>query len=1407
MFFRLPCIVLFVIVLFFLAIAPAAAQVPDVQPGFPSQLQCEPGQLLYRQTGLGRLGNMAWHNGVMLTNNVGGGATRWWRFADIDDPTSLEIYATNVSVPTDQGTHAHTKLGDYVCGNWGCRVRSDGPGALEGALMPPQSPGEITAGFTPQNQPAPEGSGLHRLYYPWAVPFNWIQYGTNPGQGRLWRGVELLAEWEPLGDHGVSGNGILIGNILFIVSDGSMLGVVSYDISPVFDDPPGPPLFLDKLSGAFGAYIGAVWENYLVLAGGEPRHLFYVIDYSDPTDLRLVTTMDLSGNPDLNAGTNVPYVQTQDEFVFTRRHKINMETLTPVLEFDEVGDNRPAGSQSGPLDVSQYKLPIGNLMVSGGYSFSGRDGVGVWCHQAEPDTRSPYVGYHLPRPNQANYPLGAPISLVIAETLESFTIINGETIILRPVGGDPVDAWVSFAHDGILTLTPHDYLMPDTTYELIVVDGGIKDAAGNGIEGYSFTFATGGELGGGNAAPEITLFTVEPAPIEPGGTATLIAAAIDPEGDEIEYRFSFGDGTPTTAWSDSTEVSHNFQAAGHFEVKVQVRDLKPDGTSSVVAQTRTLTVAPLPAGPLPTHSSTVVVDEARRLVWVVNPDNDSISRIDADDGALLGEINLRGLLGLDEPVTPWSLAVAGNGEVWVALSGADRVAVFAHGGALIEQIATGYGSAPQAVAVSPDSSTVYVSLYGRGDNDRSNGQLLRIDSTTRAITDELELGPSAGAIAISGDGSRVFVARFMATEHFGEVWDIATGGSAMVLTRTLELWRDRGRSGLDGGGSDGPGVPNYISSLVIDPHQDWLWYTAVKMDTNRGLFFRQDTDLNLPFSHDSTVRPMMGRVDLNHPSGTPQEPGRGSTSNGRIDANNSDSPSALAFAPRGDYAFVTLQGNDFVSVFDDLAIRAGGGRSSLARLGVGKTPRGLAWDDQGQALWVQNFMSRTLSRIPLAGFLATGDRQFDISHHPSIVTEALTPEVLQGKQIFYFAGNHPEGVNQMSFEGYMSCASCHIDGRHDGRTWDFTQRGEGFRQTQDLRGRSGMGHGNVHWTANFDEIQDFEIDIVEEFSGTGFLPEGELPYPPLGLPNAGRSQQLDNLAAYVASLGRATLPRSPHRNDDGTMTADALAGADLFASLNCGQCHDPIRDYTDSTVGSVSLHDVGTVRNSSGFRLGQPLAGLSTQTLLGIWDTPPYFHDGSAETLADVFNIAGGTMYEAEHGALGGGATVPDWIHINWDSSAHGELVTLGSNGASVTFNSIDGGGGGIGAVELRHMPRSGGTLSITVNDVHVQQQSFARQRTHFEWSRLRFEQVPLNPGQTNTIVVTRVAASGQSLALDNVTVSTAVDLARAAPHRAAGLLSSADQERLLAYLLQLDGRDPSGDLIDRALLFRDRFQ
>ena len=199
------------------------------------------------------------------------------------------------------------------------------------------------------------------------------------------------------------------------------------------------------------------------------------------------------------------------------------------------------------------------------------------------------------------------------------------------------------------------------------------------------------------------------------------------------------------------------------------------------------------------------------------------------------------------------------------------------------------------------------------------------------------------------------------------------------------------------------------------------------------------------------------------------------------------------------------------------------------------------------------------------------------------------------------------------------------------------KEGEGFRNTTALNGRAGIGHGNVHWTANFDEIQDFVNDIEGQFGGGGFLPDGETANPPLGSPNAGRSQALDDLAAYLESLGESSFGRSPFRTSGGALSAQAVQGQTVFESSTCSSCHDPASDFTDSTLGTATLHDVGTLRTSSGQRLGGPLTGIDTPTLLGLFDGGPFLHDGSAATLEEVFSAAGGGDLSDGRRSLGRG--------------------------------------------------------------------------------------------------------------------------------------------------------------------------
>jgi large repetitive protein len=65
-----------------------------------------------------------------------------------------------------------------------------------------------------------------------------------------------------------------------------------------------------------------------------------------------------------------------------------------------------------------------------------------------------------------------------------------------------------------------------------------------------------------------------------------------------------------------------------------------------------------------------------------------------------------------------------------------------------------------------------------------------------------------------------------------------------------------------------------------------------------------------------------------------------------------------------------------------------------------------------------------------------------------------------------------------------------------------------------------MGQGFVHWSANFDEVQDFEGQIRAFAGGTGLMTDAQFNTgtrsQPLGDRKAGLSADLDALAAYLA---------------------------------------------------------------------------------------------------------------------------------------------------------------------------------------------------------------------------------------------------------------------------------------------------
>ncbi len=677
------------------------------------------------------------------------------------------------------------------------------------------------------------------------------------------------------------------------------------------------------------------------------------------------------------------------------------------------------------------------------------------------------------------------------------------------------------------------------------------------------------------------VFASLPTPVATVANGSVSYSA-EATGNQVVYQWNFGDGTPVSAWSSTPTITHVYAQPGIYSVTVTARDDRNLPLSRSFLQ---LVYLPATAG-RPNASANLLVEPTSNGVqrlWVVNQDNDSVSAFDTATRTKLGEVAVG--------AAPRSIARAANGLLWVTNKlGASVSVIDPATRSVVRTVALPRASMPFGIAMSPAGDAAYVVL-------EAGGRLLRFDTTSYAQTGSLALGANPRHVSVSGDGATVYVSRFITPPLPGEgtasvatpagsgAEVVAVTAASMSIARTIVL----AHSDKPDAENQGRGIPNYLGAAAISPDGTQAWVPSKQDNIKRGSL-RDGTGLNFQ----STVRAISSRIVL----ATGQE-----DLSRRIDHDNASVASAAVFDPLGSYLFVALETSREVAVID-----AHGGRQ-LMRFDVGRAPQGLTLSPDGRTLYVSNFMDRSVDVRDLRPLLDRGELNVPaVATLAAVGTEKLTPQVLLGKQSFYDARD-----TRLARDRYMSCASCHNDGSHDGRVWDLTGLGEGLRNTISLRGRAGA-QGLLHWSANFDEVQDFEGQIRNLAGGSGLMADADFAAgtrsQPLGDRKAGLSADLDALAAYVGSL--AAFDASPNRGSNGVATTAGTAGRAVFQAQNCAACHGGTA-FTGS--GSVNPPDIGTIKPSSGSRLGGPLTGIDVPTLRDVWATAPYLHDGSAPTL------------------------------------------------------------------------------------------------------------------------------------------------------------------------------------------------
>ena len=256
-----------------------------------------------------------------------------------------------------------------------------------------------------------------------------------------------------------------------------------------------------------------------------------------------------------------------------------------------------------------------------------------------------------------------------------------------------------------------------------------------------------------------------------------------------------------------------------------------------------------------------------------------------------------------------------------------------------------------------------------------------------------------------------------------------------------------------------------------------------------------------------------------------------------------------------------------VELADDLAAMQGAGLITRIPLPHGG-PRGLAMTSA----------QLPVTALYFAGSLASVQRDGLVRQFRLGAGADLDP-IRQGERIFHDAS--------LTYQGWLSCATCHIDGRSDGQTWDRLNDGVG--NPKNTRSLIGATHRAPAMALGV--YPDARAAIIAGFQTITF-----------------RDAPEQDIAAVVRYLAAKQAEPSPWLDAGGKLSDAAERGQILFEGAgDCRSCHQgPWRS-------DFKRHRIGTGR---GLDAGK---AFTTPILTELWRTPPYLHDGSAATLRSIF--------------------------------------------------------------------------------------------------------------------------------------------------------------------------------------------
>ncbi len=478
--------------------------------------------------------------------------------------------------------------------------------------------------------------------------------------------------------------------------------------------------------------------------------------------------------------------------------------------------------------------------------------------------------------------------------------------------------------------------------------------------------------------------------------------------------------------------------------------------------------------------------------------------------------------------------------------------------------------------VSPDGGRLYISEQG-------SSQVRILDTHSWKVIALIGTADRPNGLALSHDGQTLYVTHLLGNT-------ISVLDTSRPYTSYLPLMQSvrqqvAGEEAARTNNQPAPSRPTSNTTITLWPDSNLVQAIVFSPDERMAYVpHTRSNSSNRALAFDTTVFPLVSLIDL-----TAKEHLVGQQLDlGTLDPPGVGLPFDAAVTPDGTQLWVLNAASNDITVIDLAA------RQRVAHIEVGDNPRGIVFSSSGARAYVNNSLAGTVSVIDTAVYTVTSTL--------TTTTIPLPPLLLEGKRLF-----HSSDDPRLSAAQWIACSTCHVEGEHDGRTWFFGFAGP--RNTTSLLGM--IQTYPLRWSGEWDESADSEFAIRKENFGTGLI-VGEMHCalsPPDCAdqpPNQGRDSSLDALAAFMDAL---QMPLSPAHAQGEPLSAGEKRGEALFndPALACAACH-PAPLYTDQ-----QKHDVGTATEDE--KIGPE---YDTPSLRSLYNSAPYFHDGSAITLFDA---------------------------------------------------------------------------------------------------------------------------------------------------------------------------------------------